>query len=47
MVGIFFYYKSGFWKRIFVPFYENGKLVYFIARSFDENEPMSIKILQI
>lgn len=27
-------------KRIFVPFYENGKLVYYIARSFDPNEKM-------
>lgn len=27
-------------KRVFVPFYENGKLVYYIARSFDPNEKM-------
>ncbi len=42
-LGYFSTIKGGFWKRVFVPFYENGKLVYFIARSFDENEPMRYK----
>jgi hypothetical protein len=42
-LGYFSTIKGGFWKRIFVPFYENGKLIYFVARSFDENEPMRYK----
>ena len=37
--GLGYVYKSDsdFHKRIFVPFYEEGKMVYFIARAFDDN----------
>ena len=36
-LGYIFKNNSDFNKRIFVPFYENGKMVYFIARAFDDN----------
>ncbi len=35
--GLGYVYKthSEFHKRIFIPFYENGRIVYFLARAFD------------
>jgi hypothetical protein len=35
------YFISGrYERRIFIPFYEEGKLVYFLARSIDKNEKL-------
>lgn len=35
--------KESYHNRIFVPFYENGKLVYFIARTFEKDNPFRYK----
>lgn len=42
-LGYFSDIKSEYYKRIFVPFYENGELVYFIARSIVPDDPMRYK----
>jgi hypothetical protein len=42
-LGYFSDIKSEYYKRIFVPFYENGELVYFIARSIIADDPMRYK----
>lgn len=42
-LGYFSEPSSEYYKRIFVPFYEDGELVYFIARSFLPDETMRYK----
>ena len=37
-LGYVFNDKSRYDKRIIIPFYENGQMVYFISRSIDSNE---------
>ena len=38
--GLGYIYKNGseFNKRVFIPFYEEGRMVYFIARAFDKSK---------